>query len=172
VDYRALNKVTIKDRCPLPLINETMDQLKEASIFTKLDLEGAYNLLRIQKNDEWKTAFRTRYGHFEYLVMPFGLSNAPASFQAFINDVLRKYLDHFVVVYLDDILIYSRNKTEHVKHVRQVMKTLIDAKLKAKISKCEFHKTEVEFLGFIISGKGVSMDPKKVQTIQDWKSPT
>src|SRR5690606_19053446 len=125
VDYRALNKITVKDRCPLPLINETMDQLKEATIFTKLDLKGAYNLIRIKEGDEWKTAFRTRYGHFEYLVMPFGLTNAPATFQAFINDVLREYLDRFAVVYLDDILIFSRNYQEHVGHVRVVMEKLI-----------------------------------------------
>src|SRR5690606_30819430 len=172
VDYRALNKVTIKDRCPLPLINETIDQLREATIFSKLDLKGAYNLIRIAEGDEWKTAFRTRYGHFEYLVMPFGLTNAPATFQAFINDVLREYLDHFVVVYLDDILIYSKTKEEHIEHVRKVMKTLLGAQLQAKLSKCEFHKDQVEFLGFVISKEGISMDPKKVKTIQEWKSPS
>jgi len=172
VDYRALNKITVKNRCPLPLINETMDQLKDATIFSKIDLKGAYNLIRIAEGDEWKTAFRTRYGHFEYLVMPFGLTNAPATFQAFINDVLREYLDHFVVVYLDDILIYSKSKEEHIEHVRKVMKTLLDAQLQAKLSKCEFHKDRVEFLGFVISKEGISMDPKKVQTIQEWKSPS
>src|SRR5690606_6759717 len=171
VDYRALNKVTVKNRCPLPLINETIDQLKEATIFTKLDLKGAYNLIRIAPGDEWKTAFRTRYGHFEYLIMPFGLTNAPATFQAFINDVLREYLDQFVVVYLDDILIYSRNKEEHIDHVKKVMKKLMDAQLQAKLSKCEFFKDEVEFLGFVISSKGIAMDPKKVKVIQEWKTP-
>ena len=127
VDYRALNKVTIKNRCPLPLISETLDRLRTAKYFTKLDLKGAYNLVRIAEGDEWKTAFRTRYGHFEYLVMPFGLTNAPATFQAFLNDVLRESLDTFVVIYLDDILIYSDTLEEHYEHVRSVLQRLKNA---------------------------------------------
>src|SRR5690606_16923696 len=123
------------------------------------------------KGDEWKTAFRTRYGHYEYLVMPFGLTNAPATFQAYINDVLKKYIDHFVVVYLDDILIYSKNYQQHVEHVKQVMKELQNAQLQVKLSKCIFHAKEVEFLGFIINADGVKMDQNKVKSILDWKPP-
>src|SRR5690606_2532057 len=171
VDYRALNKITVKDRCPLPLINETMDQLKEATIFTKLDLKGAYNLIRIKEGDEWKTAFRTRYGHFEYLVMPFGLTNAPATFQAFLNDVLRDCLDTIVVIYLDDILIYSNDEASHTLHVRKVLQLLSDAQLQVNSDKCQFHVTTVEFLGYVISPNGISMDPAKVNAITSWPAP-
>ena len=172
VDYRALNKVTIKNRCPLPLISETLDRLRSARVFTKLDLKGAYNLVRVAKGDEWKTAFRTRYGHFEYLVMPFGLTNAPATFQAFLNDVLRECLDTVVVIYLDDILIYSADEESHTKHVRQVLQLLSDADLQVNLEKCQFHVDKVEFLGYVISPEGVSMDPAKVEAILAWPTPT
>ena len=171
VDYRGLNKITIKNRYPLPLISGLLDQLNQAKIYTKIDLRGAYNLVRIKEGDEWKTAFRTRYGHFEYNVMPFGLTNAPAAFQHFMNDVFREYLDNFVVCYLDDILIYSKNIEEHEIHVRQVLQKLRDAGLYAKMEKCVFHTTQVDFLGYIISNDGLMMDSKKVQTIIDWKIP-
>jgi hypothetical protein len=171
VDYRGLNKITIKNRCPLPLITETLDQLREARIFTKLDLKGAYNLVRIAEGDEWKTAFRTRYGHFEYLVMPFGLTNAPATFQAFLNDVLREHLDNFVVIYLDDILIYSRNVRDHIQHVRLVLAKLHAAELQVNLKKCVFHATEVEFLGYVISRDGIRMDSSKVQAVLAWPTP-
>jgi hypothetical protein len=171
VDYRKLNDISIKNRCPLPLIDETLDQFQGAEIFTKLDAKGAYNLIRIAAGNEWKTAFRTRYGHYEYLVMPFGLTNAPATFQAYINDVLKKHLDHFVVVYLDDILIYSKNYSEHVEHVKLVMEDLRKAKIQLKLSKCTFHAKEVEFLGFIVNKDGVKMDDNKVKSIMEWKSP-
>lgn len=171
VDYRALNKITVKNRCPLPLISETLDRLSSARIFTKLDLKGAYNLIRIAKGDEWKTAFRTRYGHFEYNVMPFGLTNAPATFQAFLNDVLRECLDEFVVIYLDDILIYSSDEESHILHVRKVLELLMAADLQVNPEKCEFHKRKVEFLGYVISPEGISMDPKKVEVILAWPSP-
>jgi len=138
VDYRGLNTVTTPNRCPLPLISETFDQLGRAEYFTKLDKRGAYNLLRIAKGDEWKTAFRCRYGHFEYQVMPFGLMNAPGTFQAFVNDVLRDYLDDFVVVYLDDILIYSDTLEEHTEHVRRVLKKLEAVGIGLKLEKCTF----------------------------------
>src|SRR5690606_7659833 len=121
VDYRGINEGTIKNRYPLPLIKETLNQLSRAKIYTTLDIRGAYNLVRMAEGDEWKTAFRTRYGLFESLVMPFGLTNAPATFQHFINDVLRPYLDQFCTAYLDDILIYSDNLEDHVKHVRLVL---------------------------------------------------
>jgi RNase H-like domain found in reverse transcriptase/Reverse transcriptase (RNA-dependent DNA polymerase)/Integrase zinc binding domain/Chromo (CHRromatin Organisation MOdifier) domain/Retroviral aspartyl protease len=171
VDYRGLNKVTTPNRCPLPLISETFDQLGRAKYFTKLDMRGAYNLLRIAKGDEWKTAFRCRYGHFEYQVMPFGLMNAPGTFQAFVNDVLRDYLDDFVVVYLDDILIYSDTLEEHTEHVRRVLKKLDAAGIGLKLEKCAFDKQEVHFLGFVIGINGISMDPAKVAAIQDWATP-
>jgi hypothetical protein len=124
VDYRGLNKITKKNRYPLPLISSLLDRLRTGKIFTKLDLRGAYNLLRIRPGDEWKTAFRTRYNHFEYTVMPFGLTNAPAVFQHLMNDIFREYMDEFVVVYLDDILIFSKNQENHDKHVRLVLATL------------------------------------------------
>ncbi|SAL96256.1 hypothetical protein [Absidia glauca] len=171
VDYRGLNKITIKNRYPLPLINEMIDRLSSSSIFTKLDIRNAYHRVRIAKGDEWKTAFRTRYGHFEYLVMPFGLTNAPASFQALINNVLREFLDICVVVYLDDILVFSTNQEDHDHHVKRVLKCLRDAGLYIKAEKCEFDKSEVEFLGFRIGAAGVSMDPAKVKTITDWPPP-
>lgn len=171
VDYRGLNKVTIKNRYPLPLINEMLDRLTSATIFSKLDIRNAYHRIRIAPGDEWKTAFRTRYGHFQYNVMPFGLTNAPGSFQALINDVLREYLDHFVLVYLDDILIFSDNQQQHDHHVKLVLQKLRDAGLFAKADKCQFDKTEVEFLGYTINRSGVSMDPVKVASILDWPTP-
>jgi hypothetical protein len=124
VDYRGLNKITKKNRYPLPLILGLLDQLRTGKIFTKLDLRGAYNLFRIHPGDEWKTAFRTRYGHFEYTVMPFGLTNAPIVFQHLMNDIFWEYMDEFVVVYLDDILIFSKDQETHDKHVRLVLATL------------------------------------------------
>lgn len=171
VDYRELNKITRKNRYPLPLIQESLDRLCEAKYFSKIDLRAAYNLIRIKKGDEWKTAFRTRYGLFEYNVMPFGLTNAPASFQNLINDVLHDYLDLFVIVYLDDILIFSKTHEEHVHHVKQVLQRLRDHSLWAKAEKCEFFKHSVDFLGYIVSDKGISMDPKKVDTITSWPIP-
>lgn len=172
VDYRALNNITIKNRYPLPLIPEALDRLKSAQIYTKLDLRGAYNLVRIKEGDEWKTAFRTRYGHFECLVVPFGLTNAPAAFQHFMNDVFRDMLDVTVLIYLDDILIFSDSIQDHEKHVRAVLERLIAHGLYAGAEKCEFHVPETEFLGFVTSAKGVSMAKNKVEAILDWPEPT
>ena len=171
VDYRSLNAITIKDRYPLPLIDTLLDRLKNAKIFTALDLRGAYNLVRVKEGDEWKTAFRTRYGHYEYLVMPFGLSNAPAVFQRLMNDLFRDFTDKFVVIYLDDILIYSDNLAEHVHHVRRVLEILLKNNLYCKFSKCEFHVKQVQFLGYIVSSDGLSMDSNKIKTILDWERP-
>jgi RNase H-like domain found in reverse transcriptase/Reverse transcriptase (RNA-dependent DNA polymerase) len=167
----VLNKITIKNKYPLPLIGETLDRLSGASVFTKFDLRVGYAHVRIAEGDEWKTAFRTRYGHYEYLIMPFGLTNAPASFQNLMNDVFRPYLDKFVVVYLDDILVYSKNLEEHKKHVRLVMDLLKANNLWAKAEKCTFHTDEVEYLGFIVGKGGVRMDPSKVSSIKDWPPP-
>ncbi len=172
VDYRALNAITVRNRYPLPLINNLLDQLSTAKIFSKLDLRGAYNLIRIAKGEEWKTSFRTRYGAFEYLVMPFGLMNAPATFQNFMNDVFREYLDRFMIVYLDDILIYSSNISEHVGHVKLVLDRLKQNNLFAKLEKCVFHAPSLEFLGYVISNKGISMDKNKVEVIVNWPVPS
>lgn len=171
VDYRALNKITISNRHALPLISETLDRLAGAKVFTKLDLKDAYHRIRIRRGDEWKTAFRTRYGHFEYTVMPFGLSNAPATFQAYINRAMAGIIDVFCVVYLDDILIYSQDLEEHWKQVRQVLWRLRKYSLYINRKKCEFATRKVEFLGFIISEKGVEMDRQRVETIELWPTP-
>ena len=172
IDYRELNKITIKNRYPLPLILELLERVRHAKIFSKLDLRGAYNLVRIRSGDEWKTAFRSRYGHFEYLVMPFGLCNAPATFQHLANDIFRDLLDQFVVIYLDDILIFSNSTEEHQQHVRLVLERLRKNKLYIKLEKCEFHRTEIQFLGYIISPQGLHMDPNKIKAIVDWPVPS
>jgi hypothetical protein len=171
VDYRRLNSMTVKNRYPLPLINDLLDQLRRATIYTKMDLRGAYNLLRIKEGEEWKTAFRTRYGLFEYAVMPFGLTNAPASFQHLMNHVFRDMLDVSVIVYLDDILVFSKNEADHELHVREVFKRLREYGLYAKADKCEFDTRQVEFLGFVVSPEGISMDKAKVQAVQEWPRP-
>jgi transposase InsO family protein len=172
VDYRKLNDITIKNRYPLPNISELQDRLSGAKFFTALDLRGAYNLIRMKKGEEWKTAFRTRYGHYEYTVMPFGLTNAPAVCQALINNVLREHLDITVVAYLDDILVYSQTLEEHKVHVRQVLECLAKADLRLKPEKCEWHKDEVEFLGYVVGRYGVKMSEKKIQVVKDWPTPT
>ncbi|KAJ1043926.1 hypothetical protein NDA10_006755 [Ustilago hordei] len=162
VDYRGLNEITVKNRAPLPLIEEQLFLLRKARIYTKLDLRAAYNLIRIAKGDEWKTAFGTQLGLYEYLVMPFGLANAPAHFQSFINDIFRDIIGVYVVVYLDDFLIFSDTEEVHVKHVTEVLTRLRSNRLFAKLSKCEFHTKTVEFLGYIIKPTGIEMDPEKV----------
>jgi len=172
IDYRKLNDMTIRNSYPLPLISELLDRVKGAKVFTKLDLKSAYNLVRIKEGDEYKTAFRTRYGHFEFLVMPFGLKNAPATFQHFINDVLSEYLDDFVISYIDDILIYSNTIEEHHIHVRKVLKKLLENNLYVKLEKCEFDKSETTFLGYVLSRDGLKMDKEKVKAILDWPIPT
>ena len=172
VDYRALNRSTIKNRYPLPLITELLDRMKKAKKFTKIDLRTAYNLIRIALGDEFKTAFRTRFGHFEYCVMPFGLTNAPATFQSYINQVLHEFLDVFCTAYMDDIMIYSETLEEHVVHVRKVLQKLLDNKLYASLEKCEFHKDQISFLGYIISSNGIAMEPDRVSSIVDWPIPT
>jgi Reverse transcriptase (RNA-dependent DNA polymerase)/RNase H-like domain found in reverse transcriptase/Integrase zinc binding domain/Chromo (CHRromatin Organisation MOdifier) domain/gag-polyprotein putative aspartyl protease len=172
VDYRALNRITVKNRHPLPLAVEIMDRIKGATRFTRLDVRDAFNRLRVAEGDEWKTAFRTRYGHFEYLVMPFGLCNAPASFQSYINNALREYLDDFCIAYMDDVLVYTTGTLdEHIQHVRKVLKSLHEHELYVKLEKCEFHVQETKFLGFIISPDGVAMDPDRIKTIVDWPVP-
>ena len=171
VDYRGLNEITVKNRAPLPLIEEQLFLLRKARIYTKLDLRAAYNLIRVAKGDEWKTAFGTQLGLYEYLVMPFGLANAPAHFQSFINAIFRDIIGVYVVVYLDDFLIFSDTEEVHVKHVTEVLTRLRSNRLFAKLSKCEFHTKTVEFLGYIIKPTGIEMDPEKVRTVKEWPMP-
>jgi len=172
IDYRELNKVTIKNRYPLPRIDDLFDQLKGATIFSKIDLRSGYHQLRIKEEDIPKTAFRTRYGHYDFTVMPFGLTNAPAVFMDLMHRTFQPYLDQFVVVFIDDILIYSKGRDEHAMHLRTVLDTLRSHQLYAKLSKCEFWLTQVAFLGHIISKDGIAVDPGKVKAIQDWPQPT
>jgi len=171
VDYRDLNSKTIKNRYPLPLIEDLLDRLAGAKIFTKLDVKHAYHRLRIREGDEWKTAFRTPLGLFEYMVVPFGLANAPAAFQSYINKTLREYLDVFVVVYLDDIVVYSSREEDHEGHVRKVLEALVEAGLYVKLSKCHFSAREIDFLGYRVSTEGISMEPSRVETILSWPEP-
>ena len=167
VNYRGLNNLTIKNRYPLPLIGESLDRLGRARRFTQLDLTSAYHRMRIREGDEWKTAFRTRYGHFEYQVMPFGLTNAPASFQGYINKILAEKLNIFVIVCLDDILIYTEDDGDsHVAAVRWVLEQLRKFSLYANLKKCQFHQDEVWFLGYVVSSKGIYMEDKQIEAIK------
>ncbi|KAI2645437.1 Transposon Tf2-6 polyprotein [Labeo rohita] len=172
IDFRTINQGTIKFRYPLPLVPAALEQLRSAKIFTKLDLRSAYNLVRIREGDEWKTAFVTPTGHYEYLVMPYGLVNAPSIFQNFIHEVLREFLHKFIVVYIDDILIYSRSETEHHHHVAEVLQRLREHQLYLKAEKCSFHLPSVQFLGYIIDQQGVRMDERKVSAVVSWPEPT
>jgi hypothetical protein len=167
----ALNKLTVKNRYPLPRIDELLDRLHGASVFTKLDLQSGYWQIRIAEEDIPKTAFRTRYGHYERRVMPFGLTNAPATFQALMNNVLRPFLDDFVIMYLDDILIYSKTPEEHLVHVDKVLTALRKARLYAGLDKCALAMREVAFLGHIVRGEGIKVDPKKVGAVREWPPP-
>nr|ABA97807.1 retrotransposon protein, putative, Ty3-gypsy subclass [Oryza sativa Japonica Group] len=171
VDYRALNDVTIKNKYPLPRIDDLFDQLKGATVFSKIDLRSGYHQLRIKEEDIPKTAFTTRYGLFECTVMSFGLTNAPAFFMNLMNKVFMEYLDKFVVVFIDDILIYSRTKEEHEEHLRLALEKLRGHQLYAKFSKCEFWLSEVKFLGHVISAGGVAVDPSNVESVTNWKQP-
>jgi hypothetical protein len=171
VDYRGLNAITKKNRHPLPLISETLDRLGRAKVFSALDLKDAYYRIPIKRGDEWKTAFRTRYGHFEYNVMPFGLCNAPATFQAYINRALAGLVDICCVVYLDDILIYSDTREQHVRDLREVLERLRKFALYASFKKCKFFTDTVEFLGYTVSVAGVSMDKSRIATVEEWPRP-
>ena len=173
VDFRALNKLTIKNRYPLPRIDELLDRLQGAKYFSKLDLQSGYHQIRIAEDDGsiQRTAFRTRYGHYEWLVLPFGLTNAPATFQQLMNDILRPYLDQFVIVYLDDISIYSKTKEEHLEHLDEVLTILEQHRLFVGLDKCSFGVQEMEFLGHVVGTDGVKVDPKKVQAVKDWPTP-
>ncbi|KAL5548161.1 hypothetical protein UlMin_003392 [Ulmus minor] len=172
IDYRELNKVTIKNKYPLPRIDDLFDQLKGAAVFSKIDLRSGYHQLKIKEDDIPKTAFRTRYGHYEFLVMSFGLTNAPAAFMDLMNRVFKEYLDKFVIVFIDDILIYSRDQEEHRGHLRTALQTLKEHQLYAKFSKCEFWLDNVQFLRHVISKNGISVDPTKIEAVSKWSAPT
>ncbi|KAK3506450.1 hypothetical protein QTP70_000624 [Hemibagrus guttatus] len=168
---RVLNSLTVKFAYPLPLVPAVLEELHGAHIFSKLDLHSAYNLIRIRQGDEWKTAFITPSGHYEYLVMPYGLSNAPSVFQSFMNEIFQDMLHRFVVVYIDDILIYSPNLSDHVDHIKQVLHRLRHYHLYLKLEKCEFHQSTTQFLGYVISSEGIQMDCAKVEAIKSWPQP-
>ncbi|GJX34818.1 putative reverse transcriptase domain-containing protein [Tanacetum coccineum] len=171
IDYRELNKLTIKNRYPLPRIDDLFDQLQGACCFSKIDLRSGYHQLRVREEDIPKTAFRTRYGHFEFTVMPFGLTNAPAVFMDLMNRVCKPYLDKFVIVFIDDILIYSKSEEEHETHLKTILDLLKEEKLYAKFSKCEFWLKEVQFLGHVVNRNGIHVDPSKVESVKNWKTP-
>jgi Reverse transcriptase (RNA-dependent DNA polymerase)/RNase H-like domain found in reverse transcriptase len=171
VDFRGFNKISKKDRYPLPLIADLLDAPKKAHIYTKIELRHAFHLVRVAEGDKWKTAFRTRYGSFEWMVMLFGLTNGPAVFQHFMNKIFTDLLDVCVVVYLDDILIYSNNPSLHQDRVTEVLWCLRQHNLFAREDKCEFHRTLVEFLGYSLLPEGLTMSDEKVKAIQDWPKP-
>ncbi|KAI3686595.1 hypothetical protein L1987_80275 [Smallanthus sonchifolius] len=172
IDYRELNKVTVKNRYPLPRIDDLFDQLQGSSFYSKIDLRSGYHQLRVRDEDISKTAFRTRYGHFEFLVMPFGLTNAPTVFMDLMNRVCKPYLDQFVIVFIDDILIYSKSQEEYEEHLRLILELLKQEQLYAKFSKCDFWIREVQFLGHVINEKGIHVDPAKVEAIKNWAAPS
>ncbi|KAJ9566564.1 hypothetical protein OSB04_002530 [Centaurea solstitialis] len=171
IDYRELNKLTVKNRYPLPRIDDLFDQLQGAAWFSKIDLRSGYHQLKVREEDIHKTAFRTRYGHFEFIVMPFGLTNAPAAFMDLMNRVCRPMLDRSVIVFIDDILIYSKSKEEHVEHLREVLEVLRKERLYAKFSKCDFWLQEVQFLGHLVNREGIKVDPAKIETVMNWETP-
>ncbi|KAL0536373.1 hypothetical protein IC582_025320 [Cucumis melo] len=172
IDYIELNKVTVKNIYPLPRIDDLFDQLQGATVFSKIDLQSGYHQLRIKDGDVPKTAFRSRYGHYGFIVMPFGLTNAPTVFMDLMNRVFREFLDTFVIVFIDEILIYSKTEAEHEEHLRMVLQTLWDNKLYAKFSKCEFWLKQVSFLGHMVSKAGVSVDPAKIEAVTSWPRPS
>ena len=167
-----LNQVTVKNYYPLPRIDDLFYQLGGTTVYSKIDLQSSYLQLRIRDDDVLKTAFRTRYGHYEFLVMPFGLTNAPAAFMDLMNRVFQPYLDQFVIVFVDDILLYSRSREEHETHLRTTLQTLRDHRLYAKLSKCEFWLSEVVFSGHVVSAAGIAVDPAKVDAVLRWERPT
>ena len=172
IKVRALNKITIKNKYPIPLIADSFDQLSKAKYFSKLDLRSGYYQVRIKEGDEAKTTCVTRYGSFEFLVMPFGLTNAPATFCTLMNEVFHEYLDKFVVVYLDDIVVFSSSLEEHVQHLKLVFQKLKENQLYAKLEKCSFAQERIKFLGHIVDQGSIRMDQDKVKAIQEWQPPS
>ncbi|GJX73646.1 putative reverse transcriptase domain-containing protein [Tanacetum coccineum] len=171
IDYHELNKLTMKNQYPLPRIDDLFDQLQGSRVYSKIDLRSGYHQLRVQEEDIPKTAFRTRYGHYEFQVMPFGPTNAPAVVIDLMNRACKPYLDKFMIVFIDDILIYSKNKKEHEEHLKLILRLLKKEELYAKFSKCEFWLSKVQFLGHVIDSEGIHIDPTKIESIKDWASP-
>jgi hypothetical protein len=171
IDFRQLNKVIVKNKYPLSRIDDLFNQLKGEKIFLKIDLRSGYHQVRIKDEDINKTAFRTRYGHYEFTVVLFGMSNAPVVFMCLMNGVFRDYLDKFVTVFLDDILVYSKSEEEHEQHLRMVLQVLREHQLYGKLSKCSFYQRQIHYLGHIISEEGIVVDPEKVEAIREWLAP-
>ncbi|KAI3773659.1 hypothetical protein L1987_48189 [Smallanthus sonchifolius] len=171
MDYRELNKLTVKNTYPLPRIEDLFDHLQGASWFSKIDLKSGYRQLKVKEDDVHKTAFRTRYGHYDFMVMPFGLTNAPAVFMDLMNQVCRPFLDRSVIVFIDDLLIYSRSEGDHACHLREILEVLQREKHYAKFSKCAFWLREIQFLGHVINEKGITVNPSKIVAVKDWSSP-
>ena len=172
IDYRQLIRETIRNQYPLPHIDELFNQSHGSRVYSKIDLRSGYHQLRVWENDVSKTAFRTRYGHYEFLVMPFRLTNAPAAFMDLMNRVFSPYLDKFVIVFIDDIIVYSGSSEEQAEHLWTVLQILRESQLYAKFSKCQFWLDKVAFLGHVILAEGISMDPQKIEAVVNWKPPT
>ena len=171
IDYQGLNNLTVRNKYPIPRIDELLDRLYESIVFSTIDLKSGYYQIRIKDEDIPKTTFNSRYGHYEFTVMSFGLTNAPTTFNKLMQDIFKCQLDKYILVFFDDILIYSKNEEEHEKHVKEVLSILREHQLYAKMSKYTFFAKKVEYLGFIVSEEGIVVDPAKVQDIIDWPQP-
>eukprot|EP00253_Pinus_taeda_P029480 PITA_29480 len=171
MDYRQLNKLTIKNKYPLPHVDELFDQVKGATVFSKINPHLGYHQIRFKEEDITKTAFRTRYGHYEFVVLPFRLTNAPATFMCLMNSIFHQYLDKFVLIFIDDILISSWTVEEHKEHLQIVLQVLGEHRLYAKYNKCDFFKDHIQYLGHVITKDGITVDPEKIKTIMEWPVP-